>query len=1168
MPTPYHAKYLAYELTRRLPADKAEKLSQSLCNATVDLNPHQVDAALFAFRSPLSRGAILADEVGLGKTIEAGIILSQLWAERKRRILCIVPASLRKQWNRELADKFYMPSTILESKGFNLACKQGKANPFDLGEMVVIVSYQFASAKMLDVHSIPWDLVVIDEAHRLRNVYKKGNKIARSLRNAIGSRPKILLTATPLQNSLMELYGLVSFIDDKIFGDEESFRDQFAKRSDLLPEDNFNALKERIRPVCQRTLRRQVVEYVPYTARRSITQDFTPTPDEQRLYEQVSGYLQKPDLLALPSGQRQLITLVLRKILASSSFAIGATLGAMIERLEGMRDADEEKTLEEHIGDLIRRDADHAEELEDEWSESADVAEDQPTAAATKPSHAAAIGSEIDELKSYCKLAQSIQKNAKGDALLLALKSAFKKAEELGAPRKALIFTESRRTQLYLLQLLEQNGYAGTIVLFNGTNSDAASREIFKAWLKLHAGQDLISGSPSSDMRSALVEEFRDKASIMIATESAAEGVNLQFCSLVVNYDLPWNPQRIEQRIGRCHRYGQKFDVVVVNFLNRENQADRRVFELLDQKFKLFDGVFGASDEVLGALDTGADFEKRINTIHQTCRTSAEINAAFDNLQRELEEQIAGGLSDARTKLLENFDDDVHRKLRLRKNETDAHLSRYAELLWALTRIELAGSADFDKNGHCFQLRQSPDGLPADSSPLGSYRLLLDKDADADVHYRAGHPLAAHLIQRAKARQLPSREIVFDYARHGAQIALVRQLCGQAGWLRLVQISVSALESEDHLSFAGIGDDGMVLDAETCVKLLSVPATVGSEIVIGPDADQELHNEIAAARKSVLAEAMNRNQKYFDAEMAKLDQWAEDLKNSLERQIKDLDVQLKVPPRAAAKARPGDKSRIAEDRADAGKAAQRQTKEPVRVARRNRRQEGSVPGWHGREPEATGYGERGLHDPLAGCVEGISYPEFPDNCAGVRLVAKSATTALRPNKQTEIKGSRGPTMTENQQKEQFSIAYVRAVAAAARVNIYGVEVDDDSIDIGFSVKSVAGRPQSPMLNAQLKCATKLVGNARRFRYPLKAKNYNELVGGHYVPRILIVVVIPPELKNWLAQSENGLLLRRCGYWVSLRESPPSENKRNVTVEIPRTQIFSAVALRSMLKEAS
>src|SRR5206468_9785394 len=146
--------------------------------------------------------------------------------------------------------------------------------------------------------------------------------------------------------------------------------------------------------------------------------------------------------------------------------------------------------------------------------------------------------------------------------------------------------------------------------------------------------------SPTADMRAALVDRFRSTAKIMIATEAAAEGINLQFCSMVVNYDLPWNPQRIEQRIGRCHRYGQQHDVVVINFLNQANAADQRVFQLLSEKFKLFEGVFGASDEVLGAIESGVDFEKRIAGIYQRCRKPDEIQTAFDQLQLDLGLQI------------------------------------------------------------------------------------------------------------------------------------------------------------------------------------------------------------------------------------------------------------------------------------------------------------------------------------------------------------------------------------------------------------------------------------------------------------------------------------------------------------------------------------------------
>jgi superfamily II DNA or RNA helicase len=891
--TRYHSKYLAYELTKRLAADRAEKLAQSLSNATVDLNPHQIEAALFAFRSPLSRGAILADEVGLGKTIEAGLIVSQLWAEKKRRILCLVPAALRKQWNRELADKFFIDSLILESKNYKDLVKKGSANPFEQSGQVVICSYQFACSKVDELRRVPWDLVVIDEAHRLRNVYKKSSKIARTLRDAIGDRPKALLTATPLQNSLMELFGLVSFVDPHIFGSEESFRDMFAKRTDNLSAAQYANLRARIQPVCQRTLRKQVTEYVRYTRRIPITQDFTPTDDEQRLYEQVSAYLQKPELFALPSSQRQLITLVLRKILASSSFAISATLGTMIDRLEILK---KKQTVpaDEDVAAVVGDDFEEVDEMEDEWAESegnaTEATADDPAA---EPTIAPAdIGVEIEELKHYKSLAESIQQNAKGDALLVALRNGFAKAKELGAPQKALIFTESRRTQTYLRSLLEANGYRGQIVLFNGTNSDPESKQVYQQWLARHAGDDHVSGSPTADMRSALVEEFQERAPIMIATESAAEGVNLQFCNLVVNYDLPWNPQRIEQRIGRCHRYGQNFDVVVINFLNRANEADQRVFQLLHEKFRLFDGVFGASDEVLGALETGIDIEKRINAIYQTCRSSDEIRVGFEQLQSDLEEKIGAALSDARAKLMENFDEDVHRRLRLRQNETQEQLNRYGEWLWKLTQAELGNSATFDAETYRFTLSAAPAGVPAAEAPLGRYSLAA-KTLPGEHHYRPGHPLAQTLVAAAKSRPLECRELTFDYAQRNGRVALVESLIGKSGWLRVRQLSVTALETEDSLLFAGVTDDGIPLDHEVCTKLLGLPADTGPVATI-PEADAAtLEKALAGEAKRVLDDAMERNQTYFDAESEKLDRWAEDLKDNLESEIKDLERDIR-----------------------------------------------------------------------------------------------------------------------------------------------------------------------------------------------------------------------------------------------------------------------------------
>ncbi|MDQ2998889.1 MAG: DEAD/DEAH box helicase, partial [Chloroflexota bacterium] len=679
--TPYHAKYLAYNLTRRFPPGSEEKLAGAVASAQVDLNPHQVDAALFAFHSPLSKGALLADEVGLGKTIEAGLVLSQKWAEGKRCVLVITPSNLRKQWFQELTEKFFLPCRILEAKSYHAAVKQGHARPFQAQE-VVICSYQFARSKADDIRLMPWDVVVIDEAHRLRNVYKPSNIIANTLKLALAGKHKLLLTATPLQNSLLELFGLVSFIDEHTFGDLKSFREQFAN---LNQEQVFQTLKARLKPICHRTLRRQVTAYIPYTKRLPIVEEFTPEEAEDRLYELVSEYLRRDDLQALPAGQRSLITLVLRKLLASSTFAIAGALTSISNRLKAKIKL---QAPHESLEDELDEDYEALDETAEEWQD------DSSTPVLTADNRLA-IEREIADLDAFAKLATSIQYNAKGTALLQALHAAFAKARQLGAAEKAIIFTESRRTQDYLLRLLADSPFAEGIVLFNGSNADDRSKHIYAQWLERAKGTDHVTGSRSADMRSALVDYFRDQGRIMIATEAGAEGINLQFCSLVVNYDLPWNPQRIEQRIGRCHRYGQKHDVVVVNFLNRKNAADQRVFELLSEKFKLFEGVFGTSDEVLGAIESGVDFEKRIAGIYQRCRRPDEIKDAFDQLQRELSTEITASMTRTRPQLLENFDDEVREKLRVRDEDSRKFLSRYERLLMQLTRYELADHADF-----------------------------------------------------------------------------------------------------------------------------------------------------------------------------------------------------------------------------------------------------------------------------------------------------------------------------------------------------------------------------------------------------------------------------------------------------------------------------------------
>jgi len=881
--TDYHAKYIATDLSRRRASDSSERLAVAIAGAQVDMNPHQVDAALFAFASPLSKGALLADEVGLGKTIEAGLVISQRWAEAKRRILIIAPANLRKQWHQELAEKFFIPGTILEAKSYNAEIKAGNFRPFQPQDSVVICSYQFARSKAADVATTPWDLVVIDEAHRLRNVYKPSNVIANTLKATLAERNKLLLTATPLQNSLLELFGLVSFIDEHSFGDLKSFREQFAG---VAQERAFDLLRERLKPVCHRTLRRQVTAYVPYTKRHAILQEFSPDEAEDRLYNLVTDYLQRDNLQALPSSQRALMTLVLRKLLASSSFAIAGALTSISDRLQLRLDKGRPPAS---LTDTVEEDYEALDETEDEWSDD----EIEPLSEADQR----ALETEIAELREFAALATSIEQNAKGRALLTALEVGFAKAREFGAAEKAIIFTESRRTQSYLLRVLADSPWADSIVLFNGSNTDEQSRGIYQAWLARHAGSDRVTGSRTADMRSALVDYFRETGKIMIATEAGAEGINLQFCSMIVNYDLPWNPQRIEQRIGRCHRYGQKHDVVVVNFLNRKNEADQRVYQLLSEKFQLFEGVFGASDEVLGAIESGVDFEKRIAEIYNECRQPDDIKQAFDELQGELGSEISEAMRSARRKLLENFDDEVREKLKLRDHDTNLHLNHFEQQLMRLAAHELDGAASFI-NSSSFRLDTLPEWIENRAVPTGLYEL---PRRSGEAHFfRLNHPLGDAIITRARARDLPVAEVAFDYTAHEGRISVIEPWVGKSGWMTAALLSVDALgQSEDHLLLAALSDDGEMLSDEASSRLLTIGAAIGVDTAVPNHIEPELSDQLAVQQDRIRRGISERNARFFEMEAEKLDGWADDLKVGLERELKELDRQIKEARRAA-----------------------------------------------------------------------------------------------------------------------------------------------------------------------------------------------------------------------------------------------------------------------------
>lgn len=872
--TSFQAKYFAHELRRSYANDHVGKLAGLLFDAQVEPKPHQIDAALFALQTPFLKGVILADEVGLGKTIEAGLVITQYWAERRRRILIIAPSSLRQQWQQELSEKFNLQSELLDrSTAKRLLAATGSVR----SGRIPICSYEFAQRHEVEL-ARGWDLVVCDEAHRLRSYYK-GGKIATAVSHVLaGAGKSVLLTATPLQNGLDELYGLVSTFDPEYFHSLAAFRERYEKGREFGDDSD---LKDRVAMITKRTLRRDAQKYIHFTERLPLTVEFQPSAAEQQLYEKVNEYLQREELFAFTASQRHLAALIIRKRLGSSTFAVASTLERIANRL-----ADEIAAGQRRSGkSFLATDEDlTSEELEEVTDErTVDSIADLST-----PEQIRLAKAEVDELRGYAALARSITVNQKAVALEQALQQGFHQLAELGAPQKAIIFTDSTKTQEYIARSLSEAGRGDGLVLFNGQNTSPQATAIYQQWLKANQGSDLITGNPTADRRKALVDYFRDHGEIMVATEAAAEGLNLQFCSMIVNYDLPWNPQRVEQRIGRCHRFGQKHNVIVVNFSKKGNLAEQRILELLTDKFQLFKGVFGASDEVLGTIEDGLDFETQISDILSRCHTAADIQREFDALDRKYAKDITREMATTRDKVFNNLDPHVQDRLKTYAADSGKLLNRFERLLLKVTRYSLAGLATFSEDGHQFSLPTPP----TSGTPAGRY-FFKPKPIPNAHQYRFDSPLATWVLDRAYEADTAPAEVTFSLAATERPTAQAKALKGLAGLLTVEELTFrmrAANEdvTESYLLGAALTDDGRHLDSESVSEILGL--ATASQHVLGSEPDvRPLAGDLDEQQKALDTEVKTRNARYYDQQEEVYYRNIEDRRAESDAKIRDFE---------------------------------------------------------------------------------------------------------------------------------------------------------------------------------------------------------------------------------------------------------------------------------------
>ena len=852
---PFMAKYCYNLLMAKQAGNDVDRIGSTLFNSKITLTPHQIESALFAFKSPLTKGTILADEVGLGKTIEAGIVLAQMWSEHKRKILVVAPASLMRQWAGELQDKFNLPSIIIDRKTYNVLRKSGEKNPFCLKDTIIICSYQMCAASEADIVSAGFDLVIVDEAHKLRNVWTGKNVTSMGIKRALAGSKKLLLTATPIQNNVMDIYGLSEIIDDGIFGDSQIYREKYYRNY----TENLQELRQRLSAFVHRTLREQVQPYIKFTKRLPKTYNFAQTPAEIRVYNSIRELLLSSgeESYLIPKRQKHLLLLILCKLMGSSIHSIVFTLEKMKDRLVNLLNSGVDADL-----DIVTE-----EEIEDAEIDELEPDDDEPLVIDKEK-----LKAEINNLTNIINEAKSVKIESKYIALREAIDAGFEHLKSLGAEEKILIFTESRRTQEYVYKSLIADGYEG-VLQFNGSNNDAKANEIYEEWCALPENKEKLNNSRSVNMRQAIIDRFRTNGKILIATGAGAEGLNIQFCSMVVNYDLPWNPQLVEQRIGRCHRLGQKHDVAVINFLSASNVVEQRIYELLSIKFQVFNEVFGSSDAILGQLEDGIDLQNSIVEIYTSCRTTEEINAAFDRIQEQYKDVIDESMRKTKQDLLDNFDEDLQSYFADVLDMANKSVDKYELLFWRLSKL-LLPMQDVDEEHRSFRYN-------------GLRYCMSTKNDGQGIDYNMHSQLGSTVMDAAALIAKDSGHIDFDISHYPFKITNIEELRGKSGYIIFSKLTISSFENEERIFFNGMLDDGTPLEEDTIFKLFrletaesdvdDIPADIKSVLL----ADAKMHGD------KILLESEEKNNQILNDEIQKINRWADDKIESTQ-----LDVEM------------------------------------------------------------------------------------------------------------------------------------------------------------------------------------------------------------------------------------------------------------------------------------
>lgn len=614
MQTPFHAYYTARKLASYA---QDNSLLPAFASSNIEIYPYQIAAAQFALRSQMLKGVILADEGSLGKTYEALLITSQKWYEGKEKLLLILPTNLIKQWIVKIENSFSLPYILIDTEESHKANAVDNDNPFDQPALV-ITTYDFAVSKANDIAKIKWDMVIFDEASCLSKCYTGQNKTATTLKEATTQSFKLLLTPTPITMSIMDIYGLIYFIDEMVLPDEKIFYDRYFRKPENYPE-----LTSWVSKYCFRTLKSQVTDYVGFSNRIPYTINYELIPQEKELYKKLDEYLSLPQKFAYPKMDRYELTLMFYHTASSSAQALIKTLDGAISRLDDC--------------------------------------------------------TEKEMLRSIRSIAESIDINGKTKELLSVLEKCFTRLKQLKTNQNTIIFTDNRTTQNHLKEILS-NTYK--VLTYSGVNS-----------------RDYT-----------VMEQFRNDKNIqiLIATDEAAKGLDIEFCPVIINYDLLYNAVELEQRINRCHRQGQTSDVLVINLLGKDNFSDVRILELINKRVLQFDGIFGMSDEILGSFDTN------IKDVLSQLRPTEEVKTDFDETLRSHVDDNKQLIAHSEDTLFTTFTKAVADKVTVTPQYIEDKIKEIDAELWQVIKYYFE---DYNNETSCFNIDEQTQTITAINEP-------------------------------------------------------------------------------------------------------------------------------------------------------------------------------------------------------------------------------------------------------------------------------------------------------------------------------------------------------------------------------------------------------------------------------------------------------------------